>query len=131
MNKFFISIAFIGLVFTGCGGTQAKPQISKFTKPEWINNSQGGAVGSCGSHMNGQAAQEKVAMDRALTALAKQKQSSVASHSIGTEKESGIGYSSTNTDTTEVTSNAQVSSTTKATWRDPKTNIFYIWMVAQ
>ena len=131
MNKFFISITLIGLVFAGCMGTQAKPEISKFTKPEWINNSQGGAVGSCGSHMDGTAAQEKVAMDRAVTALAKQKQSNVISHSTGTEKENALGYTSSNTNKTEVTSNAQVSSTTKATWRDPKTNIFYIWMVAQ
>ena len=131
MNKFFISITLIGLVFTGCLGIQAKPEISKFTKPEWIHNSQGGAVGSCGSHMDGTAAQEKVAMDRAITALAKQKRSDVKATSTGTEKENGIGYTSTNTNKTEVTSNAQVSSTTKATWRDPKTNIFYIWMVAE
>ena len=131
MNKFFIFITLIGLVFTGCIGTQAKPENSKFTKPEWINNAQGGAVGSCGSHMDGNAAQEKVAMDRAITALAKQKQSNVTSVSTGTEKEDGLGYRSTNTNKTEVTSNAKVSSTTKATWRDPKTNIFYIWMIAQ
>ena len=131
MNKFFISITFIGFVLTGCVGTQTKPEISKFTKPEWINNSLGGAVGSCGSHMDGKAAQEKVAMDRAIASLATQKQSNVESSSTGTEKENGLGYTTTNTNKTKVTSNAQVSSTTKATWRDPKTNIFYIWMVAQ
>jgi len=131
MIKIISSVILLALVFSGCNNTQPKPEKSKYEKPDWVNNSQGGAVGSCGPHMNGNAAQEKVAMDRALTALAKQKQSSVVSTSTGTEKESGIGYSSTNTNKTEVTSNAQVSSTTKATWRDPKTNIYYIWMVAE
>ena len=130
MNKFFISITLIGLVFTGCVGIQAKPEISKFIKFEWINNSLGGAVGSCGSHMSGNAAQEKVALDRALTELAKQKLANISSQSVSTQKESGIGYSSTNTNNTNVGTNAQVSSTIKAKWRDPKTNIFYIWVVA-
>ena len=129
MNRFFISIILIGLVLTGCNSTQPKP--SKFDKPSWVDNAQGGAVGSCGSHMDGRAAQEEVAMNRAITQLAKEKKSNVSAHSIGIEKESGIGYTSTNTKSAEVTTNAQVSSTTKAKWRDPKSNIFYIWMVSE
>jgi len=129
MKIFHISIIFIGMVFSGCMSTQPKP--SKFDKPEWIYNAQGGTVGSCGSHMDGRAAQEEVAMNRAITQLAKEKQANVLAHSIGTEKENGVGYVSTNANTTHVSTNAQVSSTTKATWRDPKTNIFYIWMIAE
>ena len=129
MYKFFTSIIMIGLVLTGCNNTQPKP--SKFDKPDWISNTQGGAVGSCGSHMDGNSEQEKVAMDRAITQLAKEKKANVTAHSVGTEKESGIGYTSTNSNKTEVTTNAQVSSTIKAKWRDPRTNIFYIWMIAK
>ena len=129
MYKFFISIIMVGLVLTGCNNTQPKP--SKFDKPEWVSNTQGGAVGSCGSHMNGNAAQEEVALNRAITQLAKSKNASVVAHSIGTEKENGLGYTSTNTNNTEVSTDSQVSSTVKEKWRDPKTNIFYIWIVSE
>ena len=129
MNKFFTSIIILGLVLTGCNNTQPKP--SKFDKPEWISNSLGGAVGSCGSHMDGNAAQEEVALNRAITQLAKSKKASVVAHSIGTEKENGLGYTSTNTNNTEVSTDSQVSSTVKEKWRDPKTNIFYIWIVSE
>ena len=129
MHKFFIPITILVLILSGCTNTQPKP--SKYEKPNWINNTQGGAVGSCGSHMNGDSEQEKVAMDRAITQLAKGKKANIMAHSVGKEKENALGYTSTNSNKTEVTTNAQVSSTIKAKWRDPKTNIFYIWMVAE
>ena len=132
MYRFFTSIIMIGLVLTGCNNTQPKPQAkSKYEKPEWVNNAQGGAVGSCASHMNGNAAQEEVALNRAITQLAKSKKASVVSKSTGTQKQDGLGYSSTNTNNTEVSTDAQVSSTVKAKWRDPKSNMFYIWIDAQ
>ena len=131
MRLFYNSIILIGLVLTGCNGTQVKPTHSKFEKPNWIDNSLGGAVGSCGSHMKGKAAQEELALDRALTELAKQKRVNVTSSSYSTQKESGIGYSSTNINHTHVNTDAQVRSEIKAKWRDPKTDIFYVWVIAK
>jgi len=131
MNIFYSTIILIGLVLTGCNGTQAKPSHSKFEKPDWIDNSMGGAVGSCGIHMKGRSAQEELALDRALTELAKQKRANVTSSSYSTQKESGIGYTSTNTNKTYVNTDAQVSSEIKAKWRDPRTDIFYVWVVAK
>ncbi|MEA2100060.1 MAG: hypothetical protein U9P72_08020 [Campylobacterota bacterium] len=131
MGIFYSSIILIGLVLTGCNSTQPKPKHSKFERPNWLNNTLGGAVGSCGSHMKGKAAQEELALDRALTELAKQKKAIVSSKSYSTQKESGISYTSTNINNTQVSADALVSSEIKAKWRDPRTNIFYIWVVAK
>ena len=119
------------LVLTGCNNTQAKPKHSIFEKPKWINNSMGGAVGSCGTHMKGRAAQEELALDRALTELAKQKRANILSNSYSSEKENGTGYRSSSVNNTYVKTDAQVSSEIKAKWRDPRTDIFYVWVVAK
>lgn len=133
MGKYYISAVLIGFILAGCNNTQPKVQQkhSKYEKPEWINNTLGGAVGSCGSHMNGNSAQEEVAMNRALRELAKQKKANISSQSTSMQTENGIGYTSTNSNKTQINTDIQVSSKVKAKWRDPKTNTFYIWMVAE
>lgn len=133
MNKYYISVILIGSILAGCNNTQPQVQQkhSKYEKPEWINNTLGGAVGSCGPHMNGNAAQEEVAMNRALRELAKQQKANISSKSTSMQTENAIGYTSTNSNNTEVKSDVEVSSKVKAKWRDPKTNTFYIWMVVK
>ena len=123
--KIFFSL-FTALVFiVGCGETP-KP---KNPKPEWISNHSVGAVGICKTHMNGDAAQEEVAMDRALQKLAKAKNSKVITSSSDSQKEKYGRYSSGHQSETSVSSDTTVSSTEKGTWRDPRTNTYYVWMV--
>ena len=118
----------ITLTLSGCAPS-APTANSKYDKPDWINNHSEGVVGICDSHMKGDAVQEQVAMDRALEKLSKQKGVEVESDSVSTQKETSAYYSSGHKSTSKIKSNNKVKGTIKDTWRDPKTNRYYIWMV--
>ena len=130
MNKIvlLISTFLITLFISGCGGTSPT---AKNQQPDWINNHSEGVVATCDTHMNGNAAQEELAFDRALTMLGKQKNATIQSNTSSFQKESSGGYSSGSRTKTNVTSNAKVQSTIKATWRNPKNNRYYIWLIEQ
>lgn len=122
------SVIFITLLLSACGGSSAKP---KNEKPDWIYNHSGGVVGICDTHMKGDAAQEQVAIDRALEKLSKQQGVEVNSVSISTQKESGGHYGSGHSSTAQIKASNKVKATIKETWRDPKTNRYYVWMVME
>jgi len=83
----------------------------------------------CATHMRGNAVQEEVAMDRALKKLAKAQSSSVKTSSKSSQHEVSGRYSSAHDSNTEIYSSATVSAHEEKTWRDPKTNTYYIWMI--
>jgi hypothetical protein len=118
-------ILLLGFV-SGC--KEAPAPEPKNPRPDWISNHDVGAVGICGPHLRGNAAQEEVAYDRALKKLAKQKAASVKTESVGSQHEKIGRYSSTYDSQTTVSASATVSAQEKGTWRDPRTNIFYIWL---
>ena len=62
MKLFFSSLILSLLVMSGCANNPQPAE--KHTKPLWTNNGEG-AIGVCDSHINGNAAQEQAAMDRA------------------------------------------------------------------
>ena len=127
--KIFFSFALItGLFFSGCFYDKPKPKNN--TKPSWITSNQGGAVGSCGVHMNGTAAQEEAAQNRARTQLAMNKKSVVAANIVDNQQDNGFSNTTNTKVHANISTNVTVSSHIKDSWRDPKTNKYYVWMVA-
>jgi ferritin len=120
--SFLVTLVFL----SGCGETP----IPKEPKPEWINNHNIGAVGMCATHMRGNAAQEEVAHDRALKKLAKQKSASVKTSSVSSQHENTGRYTSSYDSETSVSSNvSNISAKEEKTWRNPRNNDYYIWLV--
>jgi len=120
--SFFIAL----VLLSGCGEVP-KP---KDPKPTWINNHTIGAVGMCSTHMHGNAAQEEVAHDRALKKLAKQKAASVKTSSVSTQHENSGRYTSSYDSQTTVSSDVtNISAKEEKTWRNPKNNNYYIWLI--
>jgi len=125
--KILFSLALaISLFFAGC----MQPEPPKAQKPSWIANNQGGAVGMCGPHMNGIAAQEEAAKNRARTQLALDKSAQVHANITDAQTETAGRYSSTSAVSSTMKANVTVSSHVKDSWRDPVTNKYYVWMVA-
>jgi len=124
--KIFLSFLVTLVFLSGCGETP----IPKEPKPEWINSHSVGAVGMCATHMRGNAAQEEVAHDRALKKLAKQKSASVKTSSVSAQHESTGRYTSSYDSETSVSSDvSNISAKEKKTWRNPRNNNYYIWLI--
>jgi len=128
--RLLFSIILLAVIFNGC---VVQPQVaqhkdSSYEKPEWVTGLSGGVVGMCGTHMKGNAAQEQLAIDRALAKLAKQETVSVHTSSISSQKEVGGRYSSGFGSNTSIDANTKVKGHIKASWRDPRTNTYYVWM---
>ena len=122
--------ALIATLLTLSGCVPSAPAAnSKYDKPDWINNHSEGVVGICDTHMKGDAAQEQVAMDRALEKLAKQQGVQVQSESVSLQKESNLSYVSGHKSTANIKANNTVKAKIKASWRDPRNNRYYVWMV--
>jgi hypothetical protein len=127
--KILFSLSFIlALLFLGGCGASASPKPG-YQKPEWVMNHSEGAVGICDTHMKGDAAQEQVAIDRALEKLSRQQGVEVQSQSVSIQKESAGHYGSGHSSSANIKSNNRVKASIKETWRDPKTNRYYVWMV--
>lgn len=127
MKLLFTSLLITLVFFSGC--LNDTPKASVNAKPLWINNPTEGAVGICDPHLKGAAAQEEVAQDRAIQKLAKAKKANVKTISESTQHEnSGIYRSGFNT-RTNVSADTTVKSRIKETWRDPRTNRYYVWLV--
>ncbi len=126
MKVLFSLALIVALFLSGC----FQPKPTKAKKPSWITNSQGGAVGMCAPHMNGIVAQEESAKNRARTQLALDKSTQINASVTDAQKESGGQYSSTSAVNSTLKANVTVSSHVKDSWRDPQTNKYYVWMVA-
>lgn len=124
--KIFFSFLTILLLLSACGEKPAP----KVVIPDWIYNHNVGAVGMCATHVRGNAAQEEAAHDRALKKLAKQQSASVKTSSKSSQHESSGRYSSSHDSQTSVSSDvANISAREEKTWRNPKNNNYYIWLV--
>ena len=126
MRLILSSLTLVILVLSGCGSTPVQP--AKHAKPEWIKNGKG-AIGICDTHINGNAAQEEAAMDRALEKLAKQQEVLVRTTSSSTQKENSGAYSSGYQSFTDIKADVKVKGRIKNSWRDPSNNRYYILMV--
>lgn len=111
--------------------TSAKPVI----KPSWIHNSsvsgKVAGIGICGMHVNGVNAQRSLAIKRAIDEIALQlgvKVNNVAL--VGTKSGAG-GGSSVESYSFQTVEGSVVKAVIKETWKDPKTEEIYVWMVTE
>ena len=124
--KILFSLFVALFLLAGCGETPKPVE----PKPDWISNHSVGAVGMCATHLRGNAVQEEAAHDRALKMLAKVKAASIETASIGSQHEAAGRYSSTFDTQTSVSANVNnISARIEKTWRNPKNNDFYIWLI--
>ena len=118
------------MTLTGCVSSSTAPVVIQNQAPSWIHGSvKNGAVGMCDIHNKGEVAQEQVAFDRALVILAKEENSKVSSSSTSMQKESGGHYSSTDITHDNVNADATVKAHIKDSWRDPRTNRYYVLII--
>jgi hypothetical protein len=127
MKRVFSTFILLILFLSGCNEVPP-PYPTASTPPSCIHGGDAGTVGMCGPHMNGNAAQEKVAMDRALETLAKQQESKVRTGSTSSQQENGLGYSSSYNSSTQVEATTTVKAHIVSTWRDPQNNNYYVLM---
>jgi len=107
MKKYLLSFIFLLLFFNGCSNpnnTHSKaiqiPQIEKAKQPLWLDDPQKmalgklTAVGCASKHINGEVAQKKLALQRAIDEIAMQKRTKVQTISYTTKTISGVDKSS-------------------------------------
>ncbi len=108
MNKYLLSFTFLILLFNGCATSKntysntIQPQVTnkKSTLPAWLDDPQKEAngkltaVGCASRHVNGEVAQKKLALQRAIDEIAMQKKTKVQSVSYATKTSSEYERSS-------------------------------------
>ncbi len=117
------------LLFVSCVTVQP------INKPSWIHNSsvsgKVAGIGVCGMHVNGVNAQRSLAIKRAIDEIALQlgvKVNNVAL--VGTKSGAG-GGSSVESYSFQTVEGQVVKAVIKETWKDPKSEEIYVWMVTE
>lgn len=110
--------------------------VKPINKPSWIMNSSVSGkvtgIGVCGMHVNGVNAQRSLAIKRAIDEIAMQlgvKVNNVAL--VGTKSGSGGGGGSVESYSFQTVEGQVVKAVIKETWKDPKTEEIYVWMVTE
>lgn len=121
----------ISLFSVGCGSS---PQPNG--EPIWLtdptqNGKLIGGVGSAGKHLNGESAQLKVAISRAIDMIASQMGVTVNTQMTTSKsiKNRRMMNSGLNTISFHTVDGVKVNGQIKATWRDYKNDKVYVWMV--
>lgn len=119
------------LVFSGCNQPQPASQT---TKPLWITNpNQSGKIGAVGVaniHYKGFTYQRKLAISRALDEMALQQGVEVVLDMKKSEKVANDRLSSDmKVKSSYETQKKDVKAHIKATWQDPISQEFYVWLV--
>ena len=123
MKKLFISL--VCLMAVACQSNTVKPN----ARPDWIQNPQEGAVGSCPTHLMGRHAQEEVAIALARTRLA-------AAMGVTVDQIQTVNISANNTassitaesTTKQVITNKTVKAHVRATWYDKPRDTIWAWL---
>lgn len=108
----------------------APPQEVASGRPAWIDNPGNGVSASAGMHIRGQAAQEELAILRAREEFAKRfgvniQSVQTVSTTVSNGRASTVGAGIAHEDTRQVDVKAMV----KAKWRDPDTDVLWVWLV--
>lgn len=126
----YLVITLICFMFVSC--VTVKP----IGKPSWIMNSsvsgKVAGIGVCGMHVNGVNAQRSLAIKRAIDEIAMQlgvKVNNVAL--VGTKSGAGGGGGSVESYSFQTVEGQVVKAVIKETWKDPKTEEIYVWMVTE
>jgi len=126
----YFMITLVCLMIVSC--VTVKP----INKPSWIMNSSVSGkvtgIGVCGMHVNGVNAQRSLAIKRAIDEIAMQlgvKVNNVAL--VGTKSGPGGGGGSVESYSFQTVEGQVVKAVIKETWKDPKTEEIYVWMVTE
>lgn len=110
--------------------------VQPINKPSWIMNSSVSGkvtgIGVCGMHVNGVNAQRSLAIKRAIDEIAMQlgvKVNNVAL--VGTKSGPSGGGGSVESYSFQTVEGQVVKAVIKETWKDPKTEEIYVWMVTE
>jgi hypothetical protein len=129
-NRYFVITLMCFMMFISC--VTVKP----ISKPSWIMNSSVSGkvtgIGVCGMHVNGVNAQRSLAIKRAIDEIAMQlgvKVNNVAL--VGTKSGAGGGGGSVESYSFQTVEGQVVKAIIKETWKDPKTEEIYVWMVTE
>jgi len=119
-------LVFVATLFlTACASS--KPVA---VRPDWIDNPGNGVSASAGYHVRGKTAQEELAIQRAREEYAKRfgvniDSVQMVSTTVANDRSSTVGTKNTQ----EVTSQKDIKSMVKAKWRDPNTDVLWVWLV--
>ncbi len=99
-------------------------------RPAWIDNPGNGVSASAGMHVRGQAAQEELAILRAREEYAKRfgvtiQSVQTFSTTVANDRSSTVGSHRAREEANQVNVRAMV----KAKWRDPDTDVLWVWLV--
>lgn len=124
------------MVALACLLSVACASVQPIIKPSWIQNSsvsgKVAGVGICGMHVNGVNAQRALAIKRAIDEIALQLGVKVNNVSlVGTQSGAGGGGSSVESYSFQTVEGQVVKAVLKETWKDPKTEEIYVWMVTE
>lgn len=126
----YFMITLMCFMFVSCA------TVTPISKPSWIMNSSVSGkvtgIGVCGMHVNGVNAQRSLAIKRAIDEIAMQlgvKVNNVAL--VGTKSGPGGGGGSVESYSFQTVEGQVVKAVIKETWKDPKTEEIYVWMVTE
>lgn len=99
-------------------------------RPAWIDNPGNGVSASAGMHVRGRAAQEELAILRAREEFAKRfgvsiRSAQTLSTTVAQGRASTVGSQQAQEDTQQV----DVKAVVKAKWRDPDSDVLWVWLV--
>jgi hypothetical protein len=116
-------------LLSACGGVGPNKAKGE-PRPVWINEPGDGVSASAGFHVRGAQAQEELAVSRAREEFAKRYGVKVSSEAATSQLVVGDRMSSVSAkDIHEEVENKEVKATVKAKWRDPETDVLWIWLV--
>lgn len=135
MNPFFTALVVMssGLLLAACNtalpGMKAKGE-DPYTRPVWIDNPGNGVSASAGMHVRGKAAQEELAIFRAREEYAKRFGVTIeAEQSMGTTVSGGRAATVAAKVAHEEVKQSGIKAQVKAKWRDPNSDVLWIWLV--
>jgi outer membrane biogenesis lipoprotein LolB len=99
-------------------------------RPAWIDNPGNGVSASAGMHVRGEAAQEELAVMRGREEFAKRfgvniQSTQILSTTVANGRASTVGAEVAHEDSQQVGVKAMV----KAKWRDPDSDVLWVWLV--
>jgi len=99
-------------------------------RPAWIDNPGNGVSASAGIHIRGKTAQEELAIQRAREEYAKRfgvsiESSQTFSTTVASGRSNTVGAQVSHEELKQVDVKAEV----KAKWRDPNSDVLWIWLV--
>ena len=99
-------------------------------RPAWIDNPGNGVSASAGMHVRGRAAQEELAILRAREEFAKRFGVSIRSaQTLSTTVSQGRASTTGSQQAQEEMQQADVKAVVKAKWRDPDSDVLWVWLV--